>query len=93
MRGDVMRADAKLASGRSMVMLTANYNSSAEAYMAEVDVRDLLLNDFMAMTDTCLFSGSFSAKGRGFDAYSPSFRLSAGMLLDKPASEQSMQAE
>lgn len=83
MRGDVMRADAKLASGRSMVMLTANYNSSAEAYMAEVDVRDLLLNDFMAMTDTCLFSGSFSAKGRGFDAYSPSFRLSAGMLLDK----------
>ncbi len=65
----------------STVDLSASYVMAEEAYKAEADFKNIVLNQFADLSDNAVVSGYVNAHGRGFDFISPSTTCSAQISL------------
>lgn len=67
----------------SKIDLDASYVMASEAYKAEADFSNLVLNQFIDLSDNAVASGKISAHGKGFDFLSPNTSCTAKIHLDK----------
>lgn len=65
----------------SSVNIDASYVMASEAYKAEADFKNIVLNQFLDLSDSAVATGSVSAHGKGFDFLSPSTSFSANVSL------------
>lgn len=79
-----LETTAKAQFGKSSSLnLKASYVMAEEAYKAEADFKNIILNQFADLSDNAVVSGSVSANGRGFDFLSQNTRCSAQIHLDE----------
>lgn len=78
----VASADVNLHAADAIVMLAANYGLNSEAYRADVDISNLIVNKFVPLEEQLTVAGSLSAKGHGFDVHSPTTYTDISLLLD-----------
>ncbi|MBQ0023645.1 MAG: translocation/assembly module TamB domain-containing protein [Prevotellaceae bacterium] len=77
-----LKADADARFGKtSSVSIDGSYVMASEAYRADIDFSNILVNQFVAMEDQCMLSGKASASGKGFDFFAPTTTLDADISL------------
>ena len=65
--GKLKLNDISMSYGRSQVLAKGEYDMESEWYDIDVNVKNLYVNDFVALSDPCHVTGRLRAKGRGFD--------------------------
>lgn len=74
------QADARFGKS-SVVKIDGGYAMADESYNADIDLRNVLVNQFVPMSDRLMLSGKVSADGHGFDFFSPATALNATASL------------
>ena len=72
---------AQLSAMGSQVKLAAHYNMNNDAYKAQADIRNLVVNKFVPLDERCTINGQLSAEGQGFDPLSKQTYLQAQAAL------------
>lgn len=76
-----IKADAKLNAWNATVTAKADYDINNEAYELKTDIRNLVVNNIVRLSERCSVSASAHIKGQGFDYLSPAMRLEADVQL------------
>ncbi|KAA6320157.1 hypothetical protein EZS27_030032, partial [termite gut metagenome] len=71
MKGEQYDAVLRLKEEEGSLQLNAGYNTSTEAYHADLTVNSLCVNHFLALDSICNFTATFEAKGEKTDFLSP----------------------
>ena len=77
-----IKADTRISTGSSVAKLIADYNTRNEAYLIDLDARNLRIDQFVPLSDPASVTGHVHAKGQGFDFDSPRTYTIADLDLD-----------
>lgn len=81
-KGEHYTADFHIKEGTGLVSLLASYNGQNESYEADLKIDSLQVHDFLPQDSIYYLSTKLSAKGKGFDFYSPHTYMEAQATLD-----------
>lgn len=88
-----IRGDVTMASGTARgninartdggtVALTGTWNSNLEHYQADLSTHAFPINAFLPLSGAGRLTASLNAEGTGYDVFSPSTRIDAGLYVD-----------
>ncbi len=80
---DCYTAELQATEGDGLLNLNASYRMGTEEYEARLEVDSLCVADFLPEDSVGYLSASLTAKGRGFDIYSPDMHLKVQLRLDQ----------
>ncbi|MCH5310847.1 MAG: translocation/assembly module TamB domain-containing protein [Prevotella sp.] len=75
--GKQYAADLDVREGRGTVKAKGNINTASMRYAADVAINNLNIHHFMPKQDMYGFTGTLTAKGQGFDVFSPKTTMKA----------------
>jgi len=76
-----LSANALLKALGSTIKLAADYHLQKDIYMADLDIKNLVVNKFVPLDEHCLINGSLLARGQGFDFLSKQTFMNAMVAL------------
>lgn len=81
MRNDSIMTSLGMTQGDGLINLNAGFMPKAESYFAKVDIKELNVHNFLPSDSLFRITASLSAKGKGFDIFSPTteMRMKAGI--------------
>ncbi|MBO5155644.1 MAG: translocation/assembly module TamB domain-containing protein [Prevotella sp.] len=81
--GKLYAANITVREGKGMVKAKGNINLAAKSYAADIDVSRLNLAHFMPRQPMHEFTGSLTARGKGFDVFNPKTTMTAKAEVNK----------
>lgn len=83
MKGPDYKADLLFRENKGKIGFSGEYNQMTQDYQAELSIDSLQLKDFLPQDSLEALTATFSAKGKGFDFFSPKTSLKAGAEIRK----------